>query len=65
MILLSPPRITPPSWMWTSESLWGLLRPSAEAVIVPARLSGMLGARPDVAEYFQNALHDMRRDVHS
>ncbi|CAL1161761.1 unnamed protein product [Cladocopium goreaui] len=30
-----------------------------DAVIVPARLSGMLGGRPDTAEYFQNAYHDM------
>eukprot|EP00435_Cladocopium_sp_Y103_P013339 s2466_g3.t1 len=30
-----------------------------DAVIVPERLSGMLGGRPDVAEYFQNAYHDM------
>jgi hypothetical protein len=29
-------------------------------VIVPARLSGMLGGRPDTAEYFQNAYHDMQ-----
>ena len=33
---------------------------NTQAVIVPQRLSGMLGGRPDVAEYFQNAYHDMQ-----
>ena len=35
------------------------LEPIAQAVIVPERLSGMLGGRPDTAEYFLNAYHDM------
>ena len=35
------------------------LRRVSKAVIVPGRLSGMLGGRPDTAEYFQNAYHDM------
>jgi len=30
-----------------------------DAVIVPERLSGMLGGRPEIAEYFLNAYHDM------
>ena len=35
------------------------LKKSPQAVIVPERLSGMLGGRPEIAEYFLNAYHDM------